>query len=190
MLRELNTLIAEKRNVCIYTDFNDTSKFLYGRFLCANEYYFVVYMFSCDGDFDGILVKTTDSIIRLEFDGQYEEKMQLLSSEKELPEILSFLNNKYIIDQVLDYANKTQSIVSIEICSSSCDDIVGFVEEMNNDMVKIKQVDEYGFDDGVTIIKLSNITQISFLSEKEKRVNYLANLRRRTHAKCSSTGEV
>lgn len=169
----INTLIKisnENKNVSIYTNYNEPSKFHYGRILCVNSDEIAIYMISPDGLYDGILVKKTEDIIRVEIDGQYEKKMKKLCSLSQLIPFKYFLNSTSIKDSLLKIAIQSRQIVSIELVDSGYMDVVGFVDEIVDGLCKIKIVDEYGFEDGYCFVMTDKITEISYASQDECRI--------------------
>lgn len=172
MLNVLNRMIRENKNVCIHTDINDTTKFIYGRIICADNDFFAASTLSTDSDFDGVLIKKTDDIIYLETDSQYDDKMRKLSS-----------SNPTVFTQKLEIGNipcsmllialKMKQVVSLELMNSGIIDIVGMVISINNYICAIQQIDEYGFKDGIAYIDISDITQISYASREEIRISKL-----------------
>lgn len=170
MFNVLKDFCKQGKNASIYTNMHDTNKFYYGRILAVNENEVLVYMFSKNGIFDGIMLKPISAVFRIEIDGQYETKMQKLisySSPVPFDEELNPLNLK---DSLLQIALKTQKIVSIELLNSGYNDIVGFVKEIQGDFCKIQVVDEYGLEDGQSFIDSADITQIHYASEDEDRI--------------------
>ena len=73
-------------------------------------------------------------------------------------------------ESVLRFAKAFKKIVSFELINSKNDDVVGFVEVIDEGCCKIKQVDFYGHEDGYSFIELENITQISVDSRDEQIV--------------------
>lgn len=170
MLETLKKVSESNINVSIYTDADNMSKFIYGRILNVNEDEIAIYMLSPNGLFDGILVKQTSDVIRLEIDGKYHDKMEKLISPSELSQFDCSLNNKDLKNSLLSVALESKQIVSLELLNSGFNDVVGFVEENNNGQCKIKQIDEYGFEDGYSFIMVDNVTEIAYASEDEKRI--------------------
>ena len=168
MLELLMELCKQKKYVSIYTD--NTSKFIFGQILCVNEYYIIIYMISPDGYFDGLLLKNTYEITRIEIDGQYGNKMKKLLSLYELPECEYSFDEEKILESFLSMAIQTRQIVSIELMNSGCSDIVGFIEKIENGLCTTKLVDEYGAYDGKSFFRMQDITQISYASQDENRV--------------------
>ena len=81
---------------------------------------------------------------------------------------------------VLLLAKDKNWIVSIELLDSGYDDVVGFVEIVSNDLCEINQIDSYGYYDGVSSIKLCEITQISCNSTDEQLLLKLWKLNNQT----------
>lgn len=169
MLKFLKQVCDDNRCVSIYSNSNDMSKFIYGRIISVNEDYIAIYMISPDGDFDGILVKQVDEVVRVEVGGQYDEKMKKLLLSCELPAFDHIFCDNFF-ESLLQVAVKTKKIVSIELMNSGYDDVVGYAEELNRETCTIKQVDSYGHSDGVSIIAIDRISQISYDSQNEQRI--------------------
>ena len=72
MLRRLQQAIATGEYLMLYMDPDDTGKFCYGRVLAADEDFAALYLIAPDGAYDGLLVKETGSVQRIESGGQYE----------------------------------------------------------------------------------------------------------------------
>ena len=72
------SLAGNGRYVSVYANPDDPSAFIYGRILAADDDNFVMYCISQGGEYDGLALKRTDSVSRIEVDGQYHAKMQKL----------------------------------------------------------------------------------------------------------------
>lgn len=169
MIKLLNEMQKEQKYVSIYTNTKDLSKFIFGRILSVNNNYIAIYMISPDGLFDGILVIQTNDICRIEIDSQYsKELLKLISSNnQEQPEYN--LDPEKIAESLLSISRDEKKLIAVELLKSGYDDIVGFVEHVENNLCKIKQVDSYGYEDGISYIKISDMTQISFNSLSENK---------------------
>ncbi len=166
--------ICKKMNfVSIYSNFDDTEKFIYGKVLCVNEDEVLIYMLSPNGDYDGILVQQTADIFRVEYGGDYERKMKALSSDYDLPNFDCPVDESDIGFSILKNAFDTKEIVSIELLNSGIYDLIGVVEEIDENNCKIKQYNDYGCEDGYSIVNLCDITKICCGSEDELRIERL-----------------
>lgn len=132
MKKQLQKFFKTNKLISIYCN-DDMVKFIFGKLLSLNDFEFAFMLISPDGIFDGILVKEIKDIVRIEFDGQYEEKMsKLISFDTE--NYCCNLDNKDIKKAVLSLAMNSEKIVSIELLNSQCTDIMGFVEEIEDNI--------------------------------------------------------
>lgn len=85
MLRRLQQAMVTGEYLMLYMDPGDTGKFCYGRVLAADEDFAALYLIAPDGAYDGLLVKETGSVQRIESGGQYDAKMRKLMQGIQLP---------------------------------------------------------------------------------------------------------
>ena len=178
----INTLLEisqNNKNASIYTNFNETSKFHYGRIICVNSEELAIYMISPDGLYDGILLKKTEDIIRVEVDGQYDKKMKKLCSLSQLQPFEYSLDSTNIKASLLEVALQSRRVVALELVDSGYKDVVGFVDGISDGLCKIKIIDEYGFEDGYCFVMTDKITEISYASQDECRIIKLWKLNNR-----------
>jgi len=170
MLKLLKEVCKQNKFACIYTNEENTSKFFFARVLCVNEKHIAIYLVTKDGCFDGIVVKRTEEISRVETDGQYSQKMKKLCSLQEQKPWEHCLQEERIPESLLSVAKEEKGIVALEMLKSGYDDVVGFVEEIRDGLCTIRQIDEYGFEDGISYVRIDDISQISYASEDEDRI--------------------
>lgn len=176
MLNVLKKLCKEQKYASIYTDSENSNKFIYGQILAVDMDYIAIGMISPDGISDGIVVQPTGRVIRVEIGGQYDRKMQkLIMFHNSKSDQYAFENGK-ILESVLRIAQQTKRVVSIEILNSGYDDIAGFVDEIENHFCAVRQIDAYGCEDGVSYVQMSDITQVSYDSVDEKKIMMLWSL--------------
>lgn len=176
MLRILYELRASQKMVSIYTNYQETNKFHYGVIIALNEKEVAIQMVSPDGECDGIIVMDVENVIRVEEGGQYAEKMKKLCPKNPCPLFNEVLEENDISESLLSIALRKKSVVSIELVDSGYNDIVGFVEVIENGQCKVKQVNEYGYEDGFSFFSIRDITKITYLSQDEKRIMKLWKL--------------
>lgn len=175
MLKMLSELCLSRTLVSIYTNCEEPSKFYYGTILAVNDKEIAIDMTLPDGGNDGIVAEKVDKVFRIEMGGQYEKKMKKLCSLNLYKPFEGCLDNNNIMESMLLMALQSKEIVSIELLDSGYDDIVGFVDVIENGQYKIKQIDEYGYEDGYSYVLIKDITKISYSSQYEKRVLNLWN---------------
>lgn len=170
MFKILSELYKSKELACFYNDYESTKTFYVGYIIALNKKEIAIQLISVDGTDDGIIVTDTNNIFRVETGGQYIEKIKKLVSFLEIPDFSDALEENEICKSVLKFADDTKEIVSIELSSSSFNDVVGFVEDVSENVCRINQIDEYGFNDGCSYIKIEDITEISYSRIEEKRL--------------------
>lgn len=172
MINYLLSLLKTDEYVSIYSNPNDPSAFIYGKVLAADDDDFVVYCISQDGEYDGLVLKKTDSVSRIEVEGQYNEKMKKLLN-KDLPAVDIEFDKEGLVQSIMMYAEKEGCVVSVEIQNSGYDDTEGFVSEISENYCRIKQVDVCGYSDGIAVVKYDAITRISCGGTTEERLGRL-----------------
>lgn len=161
--------------ISVYTNQTNPSSFIFGKLLAYDEKYFLLASFTQNGAFDGLLLKMSEEVFKIEFDGQYQQKMGKLIDYSDIPEFneLDFSN---LPESILKLAKEKRFIVSIELINSEIIDVTGFIDEIDGDFCKTTLVDQYGLFDGHAIFSISNITQLSILSDDENIISRLTQL--------------
>ncbi|MDD2269061.1 MAG: hypothetical protein PHY15_05860 [Eubacteriales bacterium] len=176
MFNLLKMLCEEGKYASIYTNTQDTSKFHYGKVLAVNDSEVLIYMISPNGTFDGVILEPLKAVLRIEIDGQYDAKMKKLFSSELMVAFNEKLDSLNLKRSLLQIAQKTNKIVSLELIYSGFDDVVGFIKALHDEICEIQVVDEYGFKDGQSFVKLDDITKICYASEDEERILKLYKL--------------
>ena len=162
--------------VCIHSNVNDTTKFIFGKIIGLDDVFFALSMISPDGKVDGIVIKEIDDIQYVEQSISYTEKICRLMSywneEKRTEDIYPTVTDN-ILQWGLELAKKSKYVVSLEINNSGILDIIGIIMENEKNVCVIKQIDENGQEDGVCYVAHEDITQLSMNSSDEKRVSIL-----------------
>ena len=173
MLDVLYELAKEKEYACFYSN-PQLDKFKFGFVLAVNENEIAIHEISPDGEDDGIIVMPTERIYRVERNSQYLEKMKKLCSGTVIADWLTPIDESNILFSVLLNPVLRERIVSIELHDSGYYETSGFVEEVKNDnCLVIRQVDDYGFEDGITYLKLEDVTELVISSDLQKRIQKL-----------------
>ena len=173
----LHDLYEQGKMAAIYTNKSDTSHFVYGRVLHTNDADFALALVTPYGEYDGVLVKSIDDILRIEVDGQYAQRMRKLCALNESIQLdISFASGDIKRDILLD-SMKCKKVVALELSYSGFDDVVGIVEKVEESVCQILQIDADGFPDGTVFVSMDCITQISYDSRDERRTLclYLTN---------------
>ncbi|KOF55772.1 hypothetical protein AGR56_18355 [Clostridium sp. DMHC 10] len=160
MIKKLDELKKSKKIASFYTNENNTAKFSVGYIVDYNENNFVIAMISPEGKYDGFALMETRSIIRINTDSKYENKiLKLIKYHKTVHENLNFKEDNFILE-FLKFAQTQDYIVSIELLNSGFYDIQGYIQTIKKDSCIIKQITEYGEYDGIGFVEFSDITKI------------------------------
>lgn len=166
---------SNNKFVCsIYTD--DPIYHLTGYILCSNDDYVVISHINAHGLYDGYILKRTEDIYRIDYDGKYEKRIEALYLlRNQTHNLISEDDLKYdnsLLELILDIAESTHKIISIEY-----EDVVisGFVDSFTEELVTLFIVDENGYQDGHTTIYLSSIETIALDTDTEQDILLLNN---------------
>lgn len=171
MKNQLNNILNNNKFVCVYTDVENTAKFIFGKIIAIDDEYFTISSFSPSGKSDGVIVKMIEDIIKIEFDGKYSEKMSKLISQNN--EDICIIDHNNVVYSILYSSLKKKNVVSIELVKSGIEDIIGVPVEITENICEFLLIDEYGFCDGYAIFDIKDITQISVSSNDEKTLEEL-----------------
>lgn len=171
----LSKLMEQKEIVLLYTDEDDTEDFSSGYIARCTDNEIIMLCLDTCGRYDGVAVKMIEDIIKLEYGGQYSERLKKLNSFKNEMSKFQYIEKDNAFLSVLSYAQVKRKIVKIEILNSENDDVIGYVEEINNNILTVELVDYYGLKDGRAIIDIENINYLECDSEYERARELLVN---------------
>lgn len=169
MLEILREVCKCGKYVAIYHD-DSNGNFAFGRVLAVNEEFIAVYSISKNAEYNGIVISRTESVIRIETDNQYIEKMKKLidSSLYDITDQIS-IDESRIVESVLLMAKENKKIVSIDILNREFDDITGFVDIIDDGICMIQQINDYGYQDGISYVNIRDISEVLYDTIYEQR---------------------
>jgi len=126
------------------------------------------------GETIGYEFRSVDEIAKVEISGKYEEKIAILNKHqgKIIKPISLTLSQNNILNDAIAFAHKTQNIITIW-ASNSSESLTGYVKSIDKEAVTIHVVDEYGSDDGVSIIPKEDIESLDFGTKEEQIREFL-----------------
>lgn len=176
MINLYQELINTKKIISVYTNTQESTKFLCGYPIRIDDNYFMLAAITPQGHYDGYIVKHVSCLYRIAYDEQYELCLMMLVKYYQTTH--EKLQYKYsIIYTLLEYAKEKNLVVSIELLESGYDNVVGLIYELTQNDCSILQLTEYGELDGVSKINLCDISQISCDTEDEVKIKILYNLK-------------
>lgn len=153
-----NILRKDGKIVSIYTVDDSPYKFDVGICLSLNDELLLFQSISKYGLDDGLICMHIDDIYRVNYDGQYEKSIEKVKKIKSYENINIIENNLQL--SLLKYASQNNYIVEIFLYNGGDDNVIGYIEYIDDYYVKIKTYDEYGNFDGYSVVKLDDIKMI------------------------------
>lgn len=171
MYSELLKAFQSNKNCSFYTD-DECDKFTYGKIIALNEDEVAIQMYTTYGACDGIIVKMVSDFFRIEYDSKYNKRMEKLI-DTDVFEDSAEIDSNAIFDSAIKSAINKNFIVSIELLHSGNDNITGLPLSLVDGVCTVRQIDDYGCDDGTTSFVFNTATQITINAEYEKILSKL-----------------
>lgn len=163
MQKKLQNL-CKKRDLCeIYSNVDDTSKFMVGYILSCNDNDIVLWLIDQYGHFDGICWLIMDEIYKIKTETKYLKACQKLIEYNNEQNVFDI--NESSLKDMLKFAYDNKRICEIELSESDQVNDSGYIAEILSDKIIIKSVDEYGEFNGESIIDIDMISCLIFDSQ-------------------------
>lgn len=130
--------------------------------------------YNTDGTCDGVIVKMVSDFFRIEYDSKYNQKMEKLIETDTFEDSVEIDSNA-VFDSAIKSAIIKNFVVSIELLHSGNENITGLPLSLENGICTVRQIDDYGCDDGVTSFVFNTATQITINAKYEKLLSSLMN---------------
>lgn len=173
MINILKEYLNKNKFISIYFYPNTNSNFSYGRILAVNETHVAFYSLTPQGEPDGIIAKEIDDIIRVEINPAYNERMKKLMKNETIKLSDYNISSSNIPQSLLLIAKTRGEIVAVELKDSGYYDVTGFVDSIDDGICCIKQLDSYGYEDGVSFFRIEDISKIECNSTEEQTIHKL-----------------
>lgn len=173
MYSELLKAFQSNKNCSFYTD-DECDKFIYGKIIALNEDEVAIQMYNTDGTCNGVIVKTVSDFFRIEYDSKYNQKMEKLIETDTFEDSVEIDGNA-VFDSAIKSAINKNFVVSIELLHSGNENITGLPLSLENGICTVRQIDDYGCDDGVTSFVFNTATQVTINAKYEKLLSSLMN---------------
>ena len=159
MIKEiLNEYQKNLTMLAIYVNVEEGENFAVGYIVDVIDEQILFLNIGLHGEFDGYTAAYIDDIYRVETDSRYIKKMQQLCSF-DLNNILKIEKEQSAIMFLIDTAFKEKRVIKLSVAEKD-NVITGFIIKKNSDFIEVLQLDEYGDEDGRTIIKYDDIVQV------------------------------
>jgi hypothetical protein len=171
MYSELLKVFKTEKYCSFYTG-DDYDKFFFGKIIALNNDEVAIHMYSTGGGNNGVLVKHLPDIYRIECDSKYNKKMEKLI-ESDNTECNIVIDSDSIFESAVKFAIDNTFVISIVLFDCDHVNVTGMPLSLENGICTIKQIDDYGQEDGITSFLFDNVTQIEINTEYEQIIKKL-----------------
>lgn len=168
-------LLKKNDTLCeIYTNEENLNKFSVGYIVAIDKNFFVFENIDEYGFSDGIFSELKENIIKFETDTHYLKEIEKLFEYNKQKRYKSLNIECFnITAELIKHALSLNYLCSFNLCNSKEDEIIGFVDSIQKNYVKIKNIDLSGKENGYSIIEYGNITGTTFGSLGLKKIEKL-----------------
>lgn len=158
----------KNKAVSFYFDNGDRLQHLVGFIQKFNDSEILIAHISSHGFYDGFILKHIEDLKRIEYDGEYENKVHTLYALKNQEHLVidTFIENEeYILDPVLEFAEKNELVISFE-----CEDTVlsGLIDSFEENLLHLIILNDFGKKSGIAVIDLCEVSTISLDTDDEQ----------------------
>lgn len=153
-----------------YFNRDDNLTHLTGFVYAFNEDELLIAHISPRGMYDGFILNQITNIYRIDYNGEYENKIQKLYDFQKQKHSNISITEESILFPMLDWAKEYQKIISLELKNNS---ITGFVKEYNDYIITIQLIADTGLQNGISKIEIDEIVTFTFDSDYEQDLKIL-----------------
>ncbi len=151
-----------------HIDEGDPETFVVGSLVYQNEKWFLLKMISPQGRWDGLALFPQTDLQAVEEDTDYILKLKALLKYRKTPAPTVPPIGENPLVSLLDYAQKEQKVIQIELCASGACDVLGIVSQFDEATLCVRQIDEFGRYDGKAYLAMDAITRFFVDSDELK----------------------
>lgn len=155
MYQVLKKIKEAGKMVSFFNDTENDDRFGVGFILALNQEELLIESISPNGEYDGYMWLGMQTIFQCNFDGEYEKKIMDLHHVCERQEL--DLPDKEIRKYFLDDSMSKKRVVEIVYLSKI---ISGYVLGYNNEVIVIREINQYGKDVEMVCIKMEWIDEL------------------------------
>lgn len=173
----LSRYVGKTELVEIFEDDDEQDKFEVGMVLSVSEDYYSLSVVDTKGRPDGSYIGMIEDIRRIGVGTQYLAAIELLHQRNKSGTLLQWTDETRPtfdnIQDLLDYAMRTRSLVSIK----TSEWFYGFVQHYTGDHVEIREVNKTGIEDGIQFIDLEEVVRVDYGGPTEEARRFLHQVR-------------
>ena len=170
-MNSLKNFLGSNNPISVYDDTNDTEKFMIGFLIGLTEQHALFNAITTRGFEDGYYLTLIEDIYRVDGGGgKYQNKILALWNNLKQVKANNIEIKDNLVNDLLSYSKDEKLPISIYIFNDDNTDITGFVNAFDNDIVTIDLIDNYGNEDGISIVDISRISRICCDSGYERNL--------------------
>ncbi len=170
----LTYCLENKRIISIYSDKDNTDLHLTGYVVSINDKEILISHITSYGEYDGFILQHLDNIYRVDYDGEYEKKIEKLYKLKKqyskVPDLDIY--GKSLFCNLIDFAKHNNKIITLEFQDNI---LSGFVCDNNIGIISIDIVNEFGKKEGKAVISINEILTVAVDTVDEQTLLILYN---------------
>lgn len=179
MLKAINYCYQNKKIASFYCNQADSEIHLTGYVEKFNESEILIAHISANGYYDGFILIHTDDIYRIDYDGDYEkkiEKLYHLKKQSHQPIDTFTQGEDEILYSLLDYAKNNGHIISLYF-EDSC--LSGLVDSYDDNIIYLSVISDYGIKNGISIVNVDEVSMVCVDTDDEQdlKILYRDNLK-------------
>lgn len=155
MYRILKKIKEAGKMISIFNDIERDDRFGVGFIVSLNQEEMLIKSISPGGEYDGYMWLRIEDVFQCGFDGEYEEKIMNLYDACDRQEL--DIPDQDIRENFLNYSISKKRMLEIVYLSTI---ISGYVVEYADEIIAIREVDQYGKELGMVYIKMEVVDEI------------------------------
>jgi len=169
---------AKKNNhiVSLHSDPFDQSKCTVGYVDQIDDIWIRIKAISTEGENAGYEIRLLANIFRIDVNGAYEKKIEYLRKNTgnifRKVDLVSTIEENGILLATLKEAQERKMVITLWTKDEN-DSIIGLIDQVNDNTVKILSIDDYGREDGFILICISEIDSVDCDSRKCQIIRFL-----------------
>jgi len=168
----LKKISKEHKIAGIFTE--DPDSFLEGYVECVDKDMFILSHITNMGIYDGYILKLVKRVFQITTDDRYGKKIEALykiRGQSHMP--ISVSEEKSAFDNFVEFARSNHFIISVELHYDDENIETGYIKDFSKEYLQIVNIDQYGYEDGESIILAEDITTISCDTDIEHTLSLL-----------------
>lgn len=154
MLRNIENCYINNKIVSFYDDKDYTNAHYTGFIAAYNDSEILINHITPSGYYDGYILKRIEDIFRVDYDGNYEIKIEkLYNLRNQHHQQITFIQDE-ILYTLMDFAIQNKLIISLEFCN---DTLSGFIIDYQDEVITLEIIDEFGKSHGISVVNLNEV---------------------------------